>query len=68
MELVTVVTVGVGLLGEKMTLERAVGGALIVAGVVGYGLLRSPKAAPTTGDSGPIREQSQTARRVRTSG
>jgi drug/metabolite transporter (DMT)-like permease len=67
-ELVTVVTVGVGLLGEKMTLERAVGGALIVAGIVGYGLLRSPRAAPTLGDSGPSLEQRQTARRVRAGG
>ena len=41
MELVTVVTVGVTLLGEKMTAERAMGGALIVAGIVGYGLLRT---------------------------
>jgi drug/metabolite transporter (DMT)-like permease len=67
-ELVTVVTAGVGLLGEKMTLERAVGGALIVAGIVGYGLLRLPRAAPTLGDSGPLLEQRQTGRRVRASG
>jgi len=40
MELVTVVAVGVTLLGEKMSPERIVGGALIVAGIVGYGLLR----------------------------
>lgn len=42
MELVTVVTVGVTLLGERMTRERAIGGALIVAGIVGYGLLKGP--------------------------
>src|ERR1700722_6908455 len=46
MELVTVVTVGVTLLGEQMTRARAMGGALIVAGIVGYGLLRNPEGAP----------------------
>jgi drug/metabolite transporter (DMT)-like permease len=46
MELVTVVAVGVTLLGEKMTPERIAGGALIVAGIVGYGLLRKPEGAP----------------------
>jgi drug/metabolite transporter (DMT)-like permease len=45
LELVTVVSVGVTLLGEKMTPERATGGALIVAGIVGYGLLRKPETA-----------------------
>jgi len=38
-ELVTVVAVGVTLLGEPVTPERAAGGLLIVAGIVGYGLL-----------------------------
>jgi drug/metabolite transporter (DMT)-like permease len=45
LELVTVVTIGVILLGEKMTRERAGGGALIVTGIVGYGLLRKPETA-----------------------
>jgi drug/metabolite transporter (DMT)-like permease len=45
MELVTVVTVGVMLLGEQMTPERAAGGVLIVAGIVGYALLRKPQGA-----------------------
>ncbi|MBV9551643.1 MAG: DMT family transporter [Alphaproteobacteria bacterium] len=50
LELVTVVTVGVTLLGEPMTPERAFGGALIVAGIVGYGLLRKPEAIPGLSD------------------
>jgi len=53
-ELVTVVTVGVTLLGEPMTAERAGGGALIVAGILGYGLLRKPEAAPGLGDADPL--------------
>jgi drug/metabolite transporter (DMT)-like permease len=44
-ELVTVVIVGVTLLGELVTPERAIGGVLIVAGIAGYGLLRKPDAA-----------------------
>ncbi|HZK89678.1 MAG TPA: DMT family transporter [Stellaceae bacterium] len=46
MELVTVVSVGVTLLGEPVTPGRAAGGGLIVAGIVGYGLLRKPEAVP----------------------
>ncbi len=46
LELVTVVAVGVTLLGEPITPERAAGGLLIVAGIVGYGLLRKPEAVP----------------------
>jgi drug/metabolite transporter (DMT)-like permease len=46
LELVTVVTVGVSLLGEPMTPDRAVGGAMIVAGILGYGLLPRREAAP----------------------
>jgi drug/metabolite transporter (DMT)-like permease len=46
LELVTVVAVGVALLGEKMSPERIGGGALIVAGIVGYGLLPRREAAP----------------------
>lgn len=48
LELVTVVAVGVTLLGEPVTPERVVGGLLIVAGIVGYGLLRKSEAAPAT--------------------
>jgi drug/metabolite transporter (DMT)-like permease len=54
MELVTVVTVGVTLLGEKMTPERAMGGALIVAGIVGYGLLRKPADAAVLDEGEPL--------------
>ncbi len=54
MELVTVVTVGVALLGEKMTPERAAGGALIVAGIIGYALLRKPAAAPVLDEGEPL--------------
>jgi drug/metabolite transporter (DMT)-like permease len=44
-ELVTVVTVGVTLLGEPVTPERAGGAALIVAGIVSYGLLPRRESA-----------------------
>lgn len=43
-ELVTVVTVGVLALGEAMTPDRAAGGVLILAGILGYGLSRKPGA------------------------
>jgi drug/metabolite transporter (DMT)-like permease len=46
LELVTVVAVGVTLLGEPITPERAAGGLLIVTGIVGYGVLRKPEAVP----------------------
>jgi drug/metabolite transporter (DMT)-like permease len=46
LELVTVVAVGVTLLGEPITPGRAAGGLLIVTGIVGYGLLRKPEAVP----------------------
>jgi len=71
LELVTVVTVGVSLLGEPMSSERAVGGALIVAGIVGYGLIAKPERAPSlstpgggegrgeAGDSSGIRARSR---------
>jgi len=64
MELVTVVAVGVTLLGEKMTPERIGGGALIVAGIVGYGLLRKPEGAPLL----PLLNKRQTRRRMRAGG
>jgi drug/metabolite transporter (DMT)-like permease len=54
LELVTVVAVGITLLGEPMSPERAGGGALIVAGIVGYGLMRKPEAAPGLGDDEPL--------------
>jgi drug/metabolite transporter (DMT)-like permease len=65
LELVTVVIVGITLLGEKMSPERAGGGALIIAGIIGYGLSR--KAAPAPPPAGLL-EQSQTGRRVRIGG
>jgi drug/metabolite transporter (DMT)-like permease len=46
LELVTVVAVGVTLLAEAVTPARATGGALIVSGIVGYGLLPRRDAAP----------------------
>jgi len=49
LELVTVVVVGVTLLGEPVTTERAGGGLLIVLGIVGYGLVRrsdAPRPGP----------------------
>jgi drug/metabolite transporter (DMT)-like permease len=45
LELITVVIVGITLLGEKVSPERAVGGALIVAGIIGYGLSRKAETA-----------------------
>jgi drug/metabolite transporter (DMT)-like permease len=64
LELVTVVTVGISLLGEPMSPERAGGGALIVAGIVGYGLLRKPAAAPGLGDDDPFPSAPQSAGRM----
>ena len=54
LELVTVVAVGVTLLGEPVSPERAAGAALIVAGIVGYGLLPRREAAPGLGDNEPL--------------
>ncbi|HVH78227.1 MAG TPA: DMT family transporter [Stellaceae bacterium] len=48
LELVTVVAVGVTLLGEKMTPERISGGTLIVAGIVGYALVKRSRAKPSS--------------------
>jgi len=61
LELVTVVAVGVTLLGEPATAGRAAGGALIVAGIVGYALLRKPGAAPAFGDNDPLPSASRTS-------
>ncbi len=44
-ELVTVVLIGTLLLGEAVTLGRAIGGALIVAGIVAHALSRQPAPA-----------------------
>ncbi|HWB50717.1 MAG TPA: DMT family transporter [Stellaceae bacterium] len=65
MELVTVVAVGVTLLGEKLTPARIGGGVLIVAGILGYGLLRKPAGAPLLP---PLLKKRQARRRVRASG
>jgi drug/metabolite transporter (DMT)-like permease len=47
-ELVTVVLIGTLMLGEAMTPDRAIGGALIVAGIVTHALSRREvKQAPT---------------------
>ena len=46
-ELVTTVTVGVAVLGEPVTFARAIGGAMIVAGILAHSLAR-PKALPLT--------------------
>jgi drug/metabolite transporter (DMT)-like permease len=45
-ELVTVVALGVLVLGEAVTPERVGGAVLIVAGILGYGLLPRREAAP----------------------
>jgi drug/metabolite transporter (DMT)-like permease len=68
MELVTVVTVGVTLLGEQMTRERAMGGALIVAGILGYGLLRNPEGASAFWPLSRLLKKRQAGRRVRANG
>jgi len=65
LELVTVVIVGVTLLGETMSPERAAGGVLIIGGIIGYGLSR--KAAPAPPTVGLL-EESQPGRRVRAGG
>ncbi len=63
LELVTVVAVGITLLGEKITVGRAGGGLLIVAGIVGYGLLRKPE------DRSPsLVDKSEPGSRVRAKG
>lgn len=41
-ELLTVVLVGVLALGEKLTADRAIGGALIIVGIVVHGFFRRP--------------------------
>jgi drug/metabolite transporter (DMT)-like permease len=53
LELVTVVALGIALLGEPVNPERAGGGMLIVLGIVGYGLLRRPANAPLAAAAAP---------------
>jgi multidrug transporter EmrE-like cation transporter len=62
MELVTVLAVGVTLLGEPVTPERVAGGGLILAGIVGYGLLRKPQATPA--ETQPVRAVLSTRERA----
>jgi drug/metabolite transporter (DMT)-like permease len=63
LELVTVVAVGITLLGEKITAGRAGGGLLIISGIVGYGLLRKPE------DRSPsLVDKSEPGSRVRAKG
>src|SRR6185503_13158827 len=50
-ELVTVVAIGMLVLGEAMTPSRAIGGALIVAGILTHALSR--QKAPAEPDSKP---------------
>src|SRR5262249_33367288 len=57
LELVTVVALGVALLGEPVTPERAGGGALIIIGIVGYGLRRRPADAPVATPAEPAAER-----------
>jgi drug/metabolite transporter (DMT)-like permease len=64
LELVTVVIVGVTLLGEKMSPERAGGGVLIIAGIIGYGLSRRPEKP----EPAPLLEKGQARSRVRANG
>jgi drug/metabolite transporter (DMT)-like permease len=48
-ELVTTVTVGIVVLGEPVTVARAIGGAMIVTGILAHSLAR-PKALPSAGN------------------
>lgn len=50
-ELVVVVSLGVLVLGEALTPWRAVGGALIVAGIVTHALARRPAASAHSGEA-----------------
>jgi drug/metabolite transporter (DMT)-like permease len=60
-ELVVVVALGVLVLGEAMTPERAVGGALIVAGIVTHALARRPAAPAAETRSGPVAPRAEPA-------
>ncbi len=52
-ELVVVVSIGVLVLGEPMTPWCAIGGALIVAGIVAHVLARRPARSPQPADARP---------------
>jgi len=52
-ELVVVVSLGVLVLDETMTPWRAVGGALIVAGIIAHGLARRPSPMPGSSEVRP---------------
>jgi drug/metabolite transporter (DMT)-like permease len=53
-ELVTVVAIGVLVLGEAFTLGRAIGGALIVAGILIHALSRQKAPAPVPAEVRPV--------------
>ena len=61
-ELVVVVSIGVLVLGEAMTPWRAVGGALIVTGIVAHVLARRPTQTRTAAE---IKPSAAAARRAR---
>jgi drug/metabolite transporter (DMT)-like permease len=52
-ELVTVVMLGVLVLGEEFTLGSAIGGALIVAGILTHALSRKATPSPASRRSAP---------------
>jgi drug/metabolite transporter (DMT)-like permease len=52
-ELVTVVVIGVALLGDRVTASRAFGAALIVAGITAHGLFRRQEPSPASLCSAP---------------
>lgn len=54
-ELVTVVAIGILWLGEPLTLGRAVGGAMIVVGILTHALARGASSAPEPAPSRPAR-------------
>ena len=63
-ELVVVVSIGVLVLGEALTAWRAIGGALIVAGVVTHALARRPAPLPAS-ERGPAHIAADARRRRR---
>jgi drug/metabolite transporter (DMT)-like permease len=61
-ELVTVVAIGVLVLGEALTPGRAVGGALIVAGILTHALYRQPAPQSTaTAKASPVTPRAEPA-------
>jgi len=54
-ELVTVVAIGIVVLGEAVTPSSAIGGGLIVAGIITHALSRKPRPLPRpTAPSSPL--------------